>query len=68
MLGYLELNGLPHWALHVLGMMLLLGRLLHGYAFAFTRNSVVGRSGGIALTMLSLLAGGLLCLWRGLGG
>lgn len=68
MMGFLELNGLPHWALHTLGAALLAGRLLHGYALSFTQSSVFGRSAGIALTLLPLLIGGGLCVYRGLRG
>jgi uncharacterized membrane protein YecN with MAPEG domain len=49
-----------------LGATLLLGRLLHGYAFAFTANHVFGRSAGIALTFASLLAAGGLSVYKGL--
>jgi uncharacterized protein len=66
LMGLLELGGLPHWALHGIGGMLLLGRLLHGYALSFTENSPFGRTAGISLTFLSLLVAGLLCLYRGL--
>jgi uncharacterized membrane protein YecN with MAPEG domain len=68
MTGFLELSGTPHWIVHALGGGLLLGRLLHGYAFSFTPNWVFGRSGGIGLTLLALLAASGLCLWRGLAG
>jgi uncharacterized membrane protein YecN with MAPEG domain len=68
LMGLLELNGLPKWALHGLGATLLAGRLLHGYALSFTQGFVFGRSAGIALTLLPLLAGGGLCLYRGVQG
>jgi uncharacterized protein len=68
LMGLLELNGLPHWLLHAMGATLLLGRLLHGYALSFTPESVFGRSAGIVLTFLVLLAGAGLCLFRGLQG
>ena len=66
LIGFLELNGTAPWIVHALGASLLLGRLMHGYAFAFTKNSVVGRSGGIVLTLLGLLAAGGLAAWTGL--
>ncbi|MDE0854430.1 MAG: MAPEG family protein [Nevskia sp.] len=68
LIGLLEQNGAPHWLLHGLGATLLLGRLLHGYALSFTQESVFGRSAGIALTFVALLASGVLCLLRGLHG
>lgn len=68
LIGLLELHGLPKWAVHGLGAMLLVGRLLHGYALSFTANSVFGRSAGIALTFVALLVAGVLCLLVGLQG
>lgn len=65
MIGYLEIQGLGNLWLHILGGSLLLGRLMHGYAFAFTDHSPIGRSGGIALTLLSMAAAAGLCVWMG---
>ncbi len=66
LMGLLELSNSPKWVLHVLGTMLLAGRLLHGYALSFTHEHVFGRSAGIALTLLSLLGAGGLCVYMGL--
>lgn len=66
LLGLLETQGLGNLWLHVLGATLLLGRLLHGYAFAFSDHSPIGRTGGIALTLLSMSSMAGLCLWMGL--
>lgn len=68
LMGFLELSGQAKWQLHTLGAMLLAGRLLHGYALAFTKSFAFGRTAGIALTFLTLLAGGGLCLAVGLRG
>lgn len=67
LIGFLEQSGLPAWQVHALGATLLAGRLLHGYAFAFTANHVFGRSAGIGLTFASLLAAGALSLVQGFG-
>lgn len=66
LIGFLEQSGVPAWQVHALGAALLLGRLLHGYAFAFTANHVFGRSAGIALTFLALLSAGGLSLYQSL--
>jgi uncharacterized membrane protein YecN with MAPEG domain len=66
MIGFLEAGGAPSWQLHALGATLLVGRLLHGYAMAFTERFVFGRSVGAGLTFLALLAAGVLCLYAGL--
>lgn len=68
LMGLLELGGLPRWGLHAIGAVLLLGRLLHGYALSFSGNSPFGRTAGILLTFLALLGAGGLCLYRGLQG
>lgn len=68
MIGFLELSGEPKLVIHILGATLLLGRLLHGFAFSFTENSPFGRTGGVALTLLCLLAASSLCLYRALAG
>ncbi len=53
-LGLLELQGGPAWALHVLALLLLLGRVMHGYALSFTRHSPL-RVPGMALTLTSVV-------------
>ncbi|MGH7291342.1 MAG: MAPEG family protein [Myxococcota bacterium] len=68
MIGLLEASGTAAWIIHALGATLLAGRLLHGYAFAFTTYNVFGRSAGIVLTLLSLLAASVLCLCTALCG
>lgn len=68
LMGLLELGHAPAWELHGIGATLLLARLLHGYAFSFTRNWVPGRFGGVVLTFLLLLVTGGLCVMQGLKG
>jgi uncharacterized membrane protein YecN with MAPEG domain len=68
LMGLLESGGSPKWRLHVLGGTLLLGRVLHGYTFAFTKEWAFGRTAGILLTFLALLMGGVACLYRGVVG
>jgi uncharacterized membrane protein YecN with MAPEG domain len=64
LLALLEFSGVAAWMLHGLGAMLLLGRLMHGWALSFTANSPVGRAAGIGLTLLSLTGAAVLCLGR----
>jgi uncharacterized protein len=66
LMGLLELSALPKWQLHAIGAALLVGRLLHGYAFSFTQDHVFGRSAGIALTLIALLGAAGLCVYTGL--
>jgi len=63
MLGALEFSGLPAPVLHGLGLTLLAGRLLHGWALSFTTGSSFARVTGIALTLTVLGIATGLCLW-----
>jgi len=67
LLTLLELNHYPPLLLHALGLALLIGRLLHGYALGFARHFMLGRVLGIALTFGVLIVEGVLCLHLGLG-
>lgn len=66
MIGVLELNGAAAGLIHTLGASLLLGRLLHGYTFAFTSQFMAGRVAGTVLTLLALLVAGGACVWTAL--
>ncbi|MBD3663775.1 MAPEG family protein [Sulfitobacter aestuariivivens] len=54
-----ELQGAPTIALHLLGLSLLLGRVLHAYGFASTPQKILLRQGGMVLTLAMLLLGAL---------
>ena len=62
MLGILELSGTSPLVLHGLGLALLAGRLLHGYALSFTQQFAFGRFWGTLLTYGVLVIEALLCL------
>jgi uncharacterized membrane protein YecN with MAPEG domain len=69
LIALLEIGGTtPFWLLHLLGVMLVLGRVLHGIALGFTDKWMPGRFFGTILTFLVLLVAGVLCLWRGVAG
>jgi uncharacterized membrane protein YecN with MAPEG domain len=65
LMALLENQGTPAWALHSLGGGLLLGRLSHGLTFAFADSFMPGRMAGMILTLLVLLAAGVMSLWMG---
>jgi hypothetical protein len=65
LMALLELSGSSKGVLHAIGLMLTTGRLLHGYAFAFTLDFPPGRTGGAVLTFLSLLTAGVMCIGVG---
>ncbi len=58
----LETNGLPPVILHALGVTLLLGRTMHAWALSRAAGSVVGRTGGMALTLAMIGISSMLCL------
>jgi uncharacterized membrane protein YecN with MAPEG domain len=68
LMAILELCNFSAYVLHGLGAMLLIGRLLHGYAFSFTDKFQFGRFWGTALTFLVLGVGAVLCAWQGIQG
>jgi uncharacterized protein len=68
MMLILELGHTSLYVLHALGITLLAGRLLHGYALSFTRHFRFGRVWGAVLTLGVLLVAALLCIWQGMRG
>jgi uncharacterized membrane protein YecN with MAPEG domain len=68
MMAMLELTRTSIYVLHVLGLVLLIGRLLHGYALSFTMRFVPGRTAGTVLTFVVLIAEAVLCLLKALEG
>lgn len=64
MLLILELARFSIYLLHLLGLILLIGRFLHGYAFAFTPRFRLGRVFGTALTYAVLAIEAVLCLYQ----
>jgi len=64
MLVGLELAGGAQIALHVLGAMLILGRLLHAWGLAGSAGVSFGRMVGMLLTMAAYLGLIVALLWR----
>lgn len=54
-----ELQGAPTWAIHGLGVTLLLGRVLHAFGFGSTPQIVPARVWGMALTLGMILIASL---------
>lgn len=54
LLALLELNGLPAWALHALGVTLLVGRTLHAWGISQEPETFRFRVTGMALTFTVL--------------
>lgn len=54
LLALVEVQGAPVLAMHALGLMLLVGRALHGLALTRSKPWALGRSVGMLLTFLML--------------
>lgn len=68
MMAVLELGHASIYLLHAFGIVLLAGRILHGYAMSFTKRWRFGRVWGTVLTYLVLAAEGVLCVAQGVRG
>jgi uncharacterized membrane protein YecN with MAPEG domain len=62
MMMILEASRTSLYVLHALGVLLLAGRVLHGWALSFTRRWRFGRTWGTVLTFAVLVAEAVLCL------
>ena len=68
MMGFLEVSRFSIYVLHALGIVLLIARLLHGYALSFTEHSSFGRFWGASLTFIVLAIEAVLCIYQGIQG
>ena len=66
MMAMLELSHFSIYFLHAAGIILVVARLLHGYALSFTEKFKFGRFWGTTLTFGLLIVCGTLCLYQGL--
>ena len=55
LIAMVELQGAGGLLVHVLGLLLLAGRLLHAYGFGRTPQIVILRQAGMSLTFLAIL-------------
>lgn len=63
LIGLAEFSGANVYVVWLGAILLISGRLLHGYTFAFMDFNRIGRVGGTLLTTLSLLFMSLANLW-----
>jgi len=66
LMALLELNGLPGWALHGLGVTLTVGRLLHWRGLR-SDGATPARIIAMVLTWMVFLAAGLMAVMQGIG-
>lgn len=64
LIGILEGAGTSALVLHGLGILLVAGRLMHGWALSFSQGNAVGRTGGMVLTLTVIAIAALLNLAR----
>ena len=68
LLALLEAAALPAWLLHGFGATLLVSRLMHGYALAFTEHWMPGRFVGTLLSFILLAVMAFTALYTSLIG
>ncbi|SMX33726.1 MAPEG family protein [Actibacterium lipolyticum] len=59
LMGMAELQGAPHWVVHLLGLMLLGGRILHPIGLGATPQKMNARIVGMVLTFLMIIIAAL---------
>ena len=59
---FAEVEGEAEITIHVLGVLLILGRLLHPFGILFRFGPSLGRTGGMVLTVMVLMAASILCI------
>lgn len=64
MMAMLELTHHSIYLLHIFGILLVVARLLHGYAFSFTQHFAFGRVAGAGLTFLVIAIEALMCIYQ----
>jgi uncharacterized protein len=64
LLAMLELSRFSIYLVHVLGLLLLIARLVHGYAFAYAADPKTGRYWGALLTFVVIGIESVLCLYQ----
>ena len=67
MVAMLEMSGMPGWRVHLLMGALLISRLLHPFGMSARPGTLafrIGRSGGVTLTLIVLIASAVAILTR----
>lgn len=63
LLAAVEVQGFSAPVIHVLGILLVLGRAMHGFGLSRNIGRSVGRAGGILLTWIMILASSVLAIF-----
>ena len=62
LMAFIELNGLPGWLIHLLGVALLIGRLVHAYGVSQSNENYRFRVFGMMLTFSTIGGSALILL------
>lgn len=62
------LAGAGSWAVHLVALLFIIGRLAHAQGLSSSAGSSTGRVAGMALTWASLLSASIIIVWRVLAG
>lgn len=67
LIGFLEASGAPAWAVHAMGVVLVVCRLAHAQGLSGSEGTSPGRAVGAGGTLLLLLVGAVWAVLRGIG-
>lgn len=59
-----ELNGAPHWAIHIFGLVLFVGRLFHAYGLGRESGPSFGRLVGTNASWAVIVVAGALAIYQ----
>ncbi|NJO55520.1 MAG: hypothetical protein HC834_03235 [Rhodospirillales bacterium] len=62
LMALVELQDKPAWCVHLIGVLLLVGRVVHAYGFSRTPEPLRLRVAGMAMTFSALGVGAVACL------
>lgn len=62
-LSAMAMASAPVWAIHVGGLSLTVGRVLHAYGLSRVEGASFGRMVGMLLSLIALLWIGIACVW-----
>lgn len=64
LMALLELQSVPGWLIHTIGIALICGRAIHAYGVSQEPETIAIRAGGMVLTFTALIVGALANLWQ----
>ena len=65
LIAFVEMRGLPYWLIHLLAIVLLIGRLIHAYGVSQAQENFTYRVTGMSLTFTAIASASLILLGDG---